>query len=143
MFNTYDDITSRIAEPPIWFDEYSVPRYCPFSPDRSVSIYIHEIALMEIACQRCGRIFKVAISAANFSESTIADAIRSQELHYRDPPNVGCCPGGACENSVPKRVLEYWFRGDPRYLDGRRIIDMAYFEWVRDSSLEIAIERNA
>lgn len=44
---------------------------------------------MEIACQTCIRVFKVTVSAANFGDQTIAEAIRWQELHYEDPPNVG------------------------------------------------------
>jgi len=34
-------------------------------------------------------------------------------------------------------VLEYWHRHDPRYVENRRIINpSAYFDWVRDRSLE-------
>ncbi len=43
-------------------------------------------------------------------------------------------------NSEPRRVLEYWRRHDKRYVDGNRIVDMAYFGWVRDPSLEIDIQ---
>jgi hypothetical protein len=32
MHNHYDDILDRIDEPPTWFDDYGVPRFCEFSP---------------------------------------------------------------------------------------------------------------
>ena len=41
--------------------------------------------------------------------------------------------------SETRRVLEYWRRHDPRYIDGARITNMAYFDWLRDASLEIEI----
>lgn len=50
MQTNYDDIISRISEPPLWFDENAVPRYCAFSPKES-SPYLGEIALAEIDCQ--------------------------------------------------------------------------------------------
>ncbi len=43
-------------------------------------------------------------------------------------------------NSKPRRVLEYWHRYDRRYVEGTKVINMAYFHWVRDPSLEIDIE---
>jgi hypothetical protein len=44
-------------------------------------------------------------------------------------------------NSEPRRVLEYWHRHDPRYVEGDRIInDKAYFKWLRDPSLETDIQ---
>ncbi len=43
-------------------------------------------------------------------------------------------------NSEPRRVLEYWHRHDPRHVVDRLITNRAWFEWVRDPSLEIDIE---
>jgi hypothetical protein len=147
MHASYDDITSRISTPPIWFDEYAVPRYCAFEPARSASIHIGEIALTEITCQECQRRFRVAFSVVNFREPTIAEAIRSKTLHYGDPPRHDGypadrhgCHAGASMNSEPRRVLEYWRRHDRRYVEGTRITNSAYFEWVRDPSLEISIQ---
>jgi hypothetical protein len=45
MFHHYEDILSRIAEPPRWFDARGVPRYCDFAPDRIADIYTRECAL--------------------------------------------------------------------------------------------------
>jgi hypothetical protein len=137
MHATHDDIISRIGTPPVWFDEHAVPRYCAFTPHRSASIDIGEIALIKITCQGCGRVFHVALSAVNAPSQSIAEAIRAKTLHYGDPPNIECCVAGPSMNSVPRRVLEYWHRHDPRYVENRRIINpSAYFDWVRDRSLE-------
>jgi hypothetical protein len=151
MHNDYDDIISRINTPPIWFDEYSVPRYCEFEPQRSPSIHINEIALVEITCQRCKRRFLVALSVLNFTKSKIAEAVRNKTLHYGDPPwhyrSSGAkddrCTGNSM-NSEPRRVIEYWSRGDKKYVVdseiGQKIANMAYFDWLRDASLEIDIQ---
>lgn len=153
MHANYIDIVSRIAEPPSWWDENAVPRYCSFAPEHSASIYIGEIALVEIRCQACKRQFFVAVSAVNFSESSIADATKNQTLHYGDPPahrgHKGVeCGAGDSMNSIPRRIVEYWHRHDPRYLvedpetKFRRITDREYFKWKRDAAFEVSIQRN-
>ncbi|WP_456618937.1 MULTISPECIES: hypothetical protein [unclassified Bradyrhizobium] len=149
MHTSYDDIISRISTPPIWFDEHAVPRYCAFEPARSANIHIGEIALVEITCQSCKRKFHVALSAVNFREGTIAQAIRSKTLHYGDPPrhdgdpdDLNACRAGASMNSEPRRVIEYWYRHDPRFVKGTRVINMDYFKWARDPSLEVDIQRD-
>jgi hypothetical protein len=144
---SYYDIISRIGDPPIWFDEHGVPRYCEFAPQRSASIYVNEVALAEIACQGCGRVFHVAFSGVNVQSGTIAEAIEAKSLHYGDPPNIECCAAGPTENSIPRRVLEYWHRCfDERYVEndrrlGIRVVKnpVAYFEWIRDRTLEVDI----
>jgi hypothetical protein len=139
MYAEYEDITSRIEIPPVWFDEYSVPRYCEFAPSRSSNIHLGEIALAEITCQSCRRLFRVAFSRLNVASGTIAEAIRTRTLHYGDPPNIRCCLAGPSMNSVPRRVIEYWHRHDQRYVQNREIKDRAYFIWARDPSLELDI----
>jgi hypothetical protein len=135
MHASYDDIISRIGTEPIWYDEHAVPRYCAFEPGRSASIHTSEIALAEISCQECRRRFRVALSAVNFRERTIAEAIQNKTLHYGDPPRHDgdpadpACLAGATMNGEPLRVLEYWRHHDQRL-----------FEWVRDSSLEIDLQ---
>ncbi len=136
MHAPYDDIISRIRTPPVWFHEHAVPRYCEFAPQRSASIYVGEIALAEITCQECGRVFHVAFSRVNVPSGTIAEAIRAKTLHYGDPPNVRCCAAGATMNSITRRVLEYWHRFDQRYVENRKIMNLLYFHWIRDRSLE-------
>ena len=82
VYQCYDDILSRIAEEPVWFDEHAVSRYCKFAPDNLANIYAGEAALAEVTCQVCKRLFRVAFSTANWRSGTIADAIRSRTLHF-------------------------------------------------------------
>lgn len=153
MLPHYEDILSRIAEPPRWFDEQGVPRYCEFAPHRIANIYARECALLAIECQSCGRPFVVALDdrAANHNVistpgqekewRTLADIIRSHQIEYRDPPNVECCPDGATQTSITRRVLEYWERIPETYTDpatGTRAI-RGHRVWTRDHSLEIEI----
>lgn len=39
MRASYSDITSRISEPPQWWDENGCPRYCEPHPTHRVNIY--------------------------------------------------------------------------------------------------------
>lgn len=150
MLQHYEDILSRIAEPPRWFDEQGVPRYCEFAPHCIANIYADECALLAIECQSCGRPFIVALDAAMANRTaikksaewrTLADIIRSHDIHYGDPPNVDCCGVGHTQNSNPRRVLEYWERIQETYTDpasGLRAI-RGWRHWTRDHSLEIEI----
>jgi hypothetical protein len=142
MYQCYEDILSRIPEKPLWFDEYAVPRYCEFAPNKLANIYAGEAALAEVTCQVCKRVFRVAFSKANWNSGTIADAIRSRTLVFGDPPNVGCC-NNADMSSEPRRVIEYWRRHDPKYTrkEGNTVLvtDLAFNKWSRDSSLEVDI----
>jgi hypothetical protein len=145
MHRDYEDIRSRIAEPPQWFDENAVPRYCPFAPQHVANLYACEVVLAEIACQACGRLFHVAFSMdlmeQTRTERTLEDLIRGRHLHYGDPPNVGCCAVGPTMNSVPRRVLEYWRCHHREYVGpGGTITDMRYFDWRREPALELSIE---
>jgi hypothetical protein len=133
MFNDYDDITERIAEPPKWWDEQGVPRYADFSPYLIWNIYASEAALVEIACSACWNLFQVAFSlpGAGFQETigdcqTIAEAIEKGKLHYGDPPNYGNCRDGASMGCYDLRVLQYWIRPPVGH-------------WTRDARLEIEL----
>ena len=120
MLQHYEDILSRIAEPPRWFDEQGVPRYCEFAPDRIANIHARECALLAIECQSCGRPFIVALDAGTANHNvisrpgqerewrTLADIIRSHQIEYRDPPNVDVlwCRSDADEHNPPRaRIL--------------------------------------
>lgn len=145
MHESYEDIRAKIPESPQWFDENAVPRYCNFEPRRCANIYADEAALAEITCQGCGQRFCVAFSQDRMTEfkrggKSLADDIRAKELHYGDPPNIGCCAAGPTMNSEPRRVLEYWHRNNPEYVrDGIVTNVVSYMEWRRDSSLEVDI----
>ena len=135
MNHHYLDIRNRIPEPPSWWDEYAVPRYCAFAPDELANIYADEAALFEVECQGCRRAFMVAFSSSASERvlrhyPTIAELIREGLLHYGDPPNVGCCAAGPTMNCIDVRVVEYWKQPRPG------------FDWERDASLEMALEKN-
>jgi len=121
----YADIRSRIPEPPKWFDEHGVPRYCDFAPGEQANIYADEVVLALVTCQGCGHEFSVCFShTMSFAVAeairdgndphgvkSLADLIRLRELHYGDPPNIQCCPSGPTMNSELRRVIEYWQLG--------------------------------
>jgi hypothetical protein len=54
---------------------------------------------------------------------TLANLIKNKQIHYGDPPNIGCCSAGPTENCIDIKVLEFW---------RRKMLD-----WERDSGLEI------
>lgn len=132
MYAYYEDILSLINQEPLWFDENAVPRFCAFEPRRAANIYADEVVLTEIACQTCGRKFKVAFSFTKFwtrnsKARSIQEEIEARSLHYGDPPNVHCCGSGPTMNSEMIRVIEYWWRNDK-------------FEWRRKPELEIVFD---
>jgi len=122
MHRCYADILSRIEEPPLWFDEFAVPRFDPFTPHLVANIYADEAALVRIECQGCETSFNVAFTGVAASKPLpsdtaldgnvplIRDHVRAQTLHYGDPPNIGCCASGASMNSMPRQVLQYWVK---------------------------------
>lgn len=149
MHHHYDDILSRIAEAPQWFDEHAVPRFGPFAPGLCADIYADEVVLLAIECQACRQSFNVAMSQNRATrimrehrrremrhsdaapapdiDMSLAGAVRTRAIHFGDPPNIGCCPAGPTMNSEPRRVLQFW----------RRSKD--HFSWERDASLEIEL----
>lgn len=134
MHRNYRDIISRIATPPLWFDEYAVPRYDKFTPRLCADIYAEEVGLLQIACQNCHTLFEVCMSSSAYDRitrkgATLAGAIGVGTVAYGDPPNVDCCPAGPTMSSDAVRVIEYWKRED--------------FEWVREHGMEIALQDEA
>jgi len=124
MHSEYEDIRSRIAENPSWFDEHGVPRYCEFSTARLANIYWREAALVVIRCQACHHHFNVAFSYTPFISGTttsLEEKVRKGILHYGDPPNIGCCPPGPSMNSELIKVLQFWKR---ERLEDSRIHDL-------------------
>jgi hypothetical protein len=151
MFRHYEDILSRIAEPPRWFDEHGVPRYCAFAYDQIANIHARECALLAIECQSCGRPFLVAVDDRSGNHNllsrrrreetpwhTLADIIRSHEIEYGDPPNVSCCEEGLTQNTIPRRVVEYWTRYQDTDIEPG-LMPVVGRDWRRDHSLEIEI----
>jgi len=156
MHCSYDDIRERIQEPPKWFDEFAVPRYCEFSPKKVANIHAREVVLVLIRCQHCEKKFEVSFTELNLIDElwdrstrkklkNISDLIEDGTLRYGDPPNVGCCGSGPTMNSVAIRVLEYWYRpivrGEGVSSTGT-VTDRDALELKRDAGLEREISRN-
>jgi hypothetical protein len=109
MRQHYKDILDRIAEAPTWFDDFGVPRFGQFSPQRLSNIYASEAALAEVSCQECKRVFRVALTEAFACKPfSLSDEIRLGRVDYGDPPNIDCCIAGSCMGSVMHKILEYW-----------------------------------
>jgi hypothetical protein len=112
----YSDIMDKIPEPPKWFDENAVPRFCNFHPNKVANIYANEVVLVEIACQACQHKFLVAFSCTTYNEDKLSDMVKSFQETKDAGPSM---------NSETKSVVEFWKNNkDTNY------------EWVRDRSLE-------
>lgn len=137
MHLMYSDILVLTDKKPIWFDEYAVPRFEPFHPDRAADIYADEVVLLEIACQNCKERFDVAMSSERIDRlmrntRRLAEQIADKSIHYGDPPNMDCCPAGPTMNCYDVRVIEYWRKG----------ADFP-FDFERDATYEVEIEGEA
>lgn len=129
MNHYYADILERIPEPPQWWDERAIPRFCAFHPSETADIYADEAALLLIRCQSCGREFRVAMSRSTYDrhvirQSYLANDIKANRITYGDPPNARCCPLGPAMSAVEIRVIEYWQKN-------------RLFEWNRVDEYEI------
>jgi hypothetical protein len=147
MHHDYADIRSLIPQEPDWWDEYAVPRYGSFAPNKLADIYSDECALVMIACQACGHKFPVAFSSSSMSRlreamargakepkdyepfiknTLLEQAVIAKALHYGDPPNINCCAGGATMNCDDLKVLEFWRKEN--------------WDWKRHPELEVELE---
>jgi hypothetical protein len=108
VFVSYDDILSRIAEPPKWWSG-GVPRYLDFTPE-AAGVYGAEVLLVRSACQLCHAIYDIAVTG-NGGIDTFRDNIDLYaDVALGDPPNA-CCGDGAHMLAVVLQVLEFWERG--------------------------------
>jgi hypothetical protein len=126
VFAYYHDILDRIPQPPSWWDENGVPRFCDFHPQYLANIYANEAALLIVACQM-GPVhhFRVALSATSEGMDKLARQIRENMISYGDPPGVAGC-NSPDMGSVEIAVVEYWRN------PGIRV-------WERDATLEIGL----
>jgi hypothetical protein len=69
MYPLYRDIREKLGIPK-WIDRNGVPRYSEFSPDQAAEIYCDWVALMEVECQCCQKVFLCA-NAASYSHRMI------------------------------------------------------------------------
>jgi len=118
MHDSYIDITSRIAEDPMWWDANGTPRYGEFIPHRCPNIYAHWVWLYRIACQSCGKEFEVEEHDVWFA----TERATPKNSHYGDPPIHGCT--GDTMNCDDLEVLEVWNQ------------ESKSWEWVRHPELE-------
>jgi hypothetical protein len=110
MKTSYKDLTSRLGEP-LWWDECGVPRYDPFHPGDVSSIYAREVALVEVGCQACDALMKVAVTTGFIGfPDELAEQIADHRWAYGDPPSHRCSGAGETMNSEPKRICEFWHR---------------------------------
>lgn len=124
MHEAYEDITSRISEEPTWYDQNGTPRYGKFTPDGCPNIYSSHVALMEIACQSCGKRFRVEMHTDVWNDHDTLP----KKWHYGDPPRHSCMGGGDTMNCEDLFVLEVWSKSNPLR------------NWKRLRKLEGAIE---
>lgn len=115
MNHHYADILALSPDPPQWWDENAVPRFCEFHPSHVADIYADEVALLQIQCQYCRRKFKVAMSRGTFERHLqrrpyLANDIKANRITYGDPPNIQCCAPGPTMSADELRVIEYWQR---------------------------------
>lgn len=129
MLRSYEDITSAIAQPPKWYDENGVPRYCEFSIN-NLGVYIKYALYGVIACQNCGQEFNVGMGYDHYEicthlqsqdelsnqacvfENKIEDLVNG--FGYGDPPRHSSPSGLACAgqtmSSVEIAITQVWSR---------------------------------
>jgi len=132
MHISYDDITKRIAELPVWWLE-GVPRYRSFRPD-DLNVYAQEAVLMQVECQMCFRKFNIG----QYSPSAYHPG---QQLPFHDDPpshssHVEERCGGESMGFTELRTLEFWRR--TRYDPAAE--PPVESRWVRDHEQEIVYE---
>ena len=110
MWDDYNDIRSRIPEEPKWWDQNGCPRYNDPIPSNCSDIYAEYVAFMEIACQTCDHRFIVEASLSMMRRTVYKIEWNPLDLHYGNPPNIGCCPGGATMTSTRKMLISAWKR---------------------------------
>jgi hypothetical protein len=117
MLPAYDDIRSRIAEPPLWHDRHGVPRYEPFKP-QMLGVYDDLAVLAEIACQRCAKRFLVGAGWTRldvFADPIVVRKLAdlAESFDYGDPPrhavDAGRCAGETMSSDVVQ-IVEAWER---------------------------------
>lgn len=132
MKSNYADILSLTDKKPLWYDESGCPRYEKFTPNLCPNIYADEVILLEIACQDCGKRFKVQMSAwviyggYSFRERLFEwkkDGKKTfTPIHYGDPPIHGCV--GDTMNCEDLKVLEFWEKDRVKFVGFKRRKDL-------------------
>ena len=129
MHVPYDDILSRIPEPPVWWSS-GVPRYVPFEPHMTY-IYAREAMLVDAECQSCGRKFALGLHSHQAGVFRAKLAGPDNMWGWSDPPYHHC--HGDSMNVIVTRILEFW--------EQDQTPGPTLGNWQRDSTLEIAFAR--
>lgn len=91
MYPTYRDIRTKLGAP-LWTDQYGVPRYDEFSPELASEIYDDWVALLEVKCQSCEKVFTCSTCVAKFQmvikrkDIVTEEDIISQLIGWGDAP---------------------------------------------------------
>jgi hypothetical protein len=126
MKDAYDDIRSRISEPPLWWNRYGVPRYEePSVPEHLLGV---------VGCQSCERVFVVSPIEPVYVRNPYAtkgnvEVKEDAELDYKgkshlrlrddwgygDPPRHGCI--GDSMSAVPRHSWDKDYYSDSLFPD--------------------------
>lgn len=126
MHHDYPDILALTDKAPLWYDMNGVPRFAPFTPELCPSIYARTVALLEIACQWCGRTFRVEVHDVCYNDND-----DPRYFHYGDPPRHDCV--GDSMNCIDLAVLEAWRHVITYYIENDVL-------WMRCVELEGSID---
>lgn len=88
----FKDILNLTKKKPKWYDYRGVPRFCKFTPDSFSNLYANTVALIEVACQNCGKKYKVAVGysahESSLSNRALINALgqlpRNQNPYFDD-----------------------------------------------------------
>ena len=121
VWQRYYDIRDQLGEP-CWHDEHGVPRYREFTPRGCANIYAWQAALVEVQCQHCSRIMRVAMTSEPGSGRALREKLAGRWCRwgYGDMPDHGCLAGETM-NAETVRVVEFWERDVGRWKDWERV----------------------
>lgn len=137
MYQPYLDILDKLGEPQ-WWDENGVPRYVAFNPRECADIYNTFAALLEIRCQSCRKLFRVAstwgiLDSLDDVQWDATGTIASPKSGFPKDGDSGFCRfgdapwhpidgqcSGTTMTTAVHRVVEFWDRRDVRG-DGVRV----------------------
>lgn len=131
MWPDYNDIKSRIAEPPTWYTSEGVPRW-GVPTDGDTNIYADEGIVILVGCQGCDSKFHIVWEQKNTDEmfnyiragkdwpdgkpmecTLVNNALNGDVPHMGDPPRHDCV--GDTMNSIPFLVSHWWRKNKDKW----------------------------
>lgn len=129
MYPIYRELREKLG-PPQWHDREGVPRYCRFTPEVAAEIYCDWVALLEVRCQACGKLFKCAVASSAMDRARALGvekwdhlaAILEHFIGWGDAPwhtydGDECRFGGQCSGTTMTtdyRVVGLWRKSSRR-----------------------------